>query len=57
MVALGHTVHITNLWPTKGSTMGCFTEGSDHEGYVVCVFADGMYGASGKHRQDQGREL
>lgn len=35
----------------KGSTMGWFTEGSDHEGYVVCVFADGMYGAGGKHRQ------
>ncbi|MGJ3192218.1 hypothetical protein [Paenarthrobacter sp. FR1] len=32
--------------------MGWFTEGSDHEGYVVCVFADGMYGAAGgKHRQ------
>jgi hypothetical protein len=31
--------------------MGWFTEGSDHEGYVVCVFADGMYGAGGKHRQ------
>ncbi|MCX8456564.1 MULTISPECIES: hypothetical protein [Paenarthrobacter] len=35
----------------KGSAMGWFTEGSDHEGYVVCVFADGMYGAGGKHRQ------
>jgi hypothetical protein len=35
----------------KGSTMGWFTEGSNHEGYVVCVFADGMYGAGGKHRQ------
>ncbi|WP_281452872.1 hypothetical protein [Paenarthrobacter nitroguajacolicus] len=35
----------------KGGTMGWFTEGSDHEGYVVCVFADGMYGAGGKHRQ------
>jgi len=35
----------------KGSTMGWFTEGSDHEGYVVCVFADGIYGAGGKHRQ------
>ena len=31
--------------------MGWLTEGSDHEGYVVCVFADGMYGVSGKHRQ------
>ena len=31
--------------------MGWFTEGSDHEGYVVCVFADGMYGAGGKHMQ------
>ena len=31
--------------------MGWFTEGIDHEGYVVCVFADGMYGAGGKHRQ------
>lgn len=31
--------------------MGWFTEGSDHEGYVVCVFADGMYGSGGKHRQ------
>lgn len=35
----------------KGSMMGWFTEGSDHEGYVVCVFADGMYGSGGKHRQ------
>jgi hypothetical protein len=35
----------------KGSMMGWFTEGSDHEGYVVCVFADGMYGAGGKHMQ------
>lgn len=31
--------------------MGWFTEGSEHEGYVVCVFADGMYGAAGKHMQ------
>ncbi|MGP0225136.1 hypothetical protein [Paenarthrobacter sp. NCHU4564] len=35
----------------KGNTMGWFTEGSDHEGYVVCVFADGMYGSGGKHMQ------
>ncbi|MFJ4286848.1 hypothetical protein ACIPY0_14510 [Paenarthrobacter nicotinovorans] len=35
----------------KGSMMGWFTEGSDHEGYVVCVFADGMCGAGGKHMQ------
>ncbi|MFJ4171485.1 hypothetical protein ACIPY3_18430 [Paenarthrobacter sp. NPDC089714] len=28
-----------------------FTEGSEHEGYVVCVFADGMYGSCGKHNQ------
>ena len=28
--------------------MGWFTEGSDHEGYVVCVFADGMYGSGGR---------
>lgn len=35
----------------KGSEMGWFTEGSDHEGYVVCVFADGMYGSGGKHMQ------
>jgi hypothetical protein len=25
--------------------MSWFTERSHHEGYVVCVFADGMYGA------------
>ena len=31
--------------------MGWWTEGSDHEGYVVCVFADGMFGSGGKHRQ------
>ena len=28
--------------------MGWFAEGSDHEGYVVCVFADGMYGSGGR---------
>ena len=28
--------------------MGWFTEGSDHEGYVVSVFADGMYGSGGR---------
>jgi len=28
--------------------MGWFTEGSEHEGYVVCVFADGMYGSGGR---------
>ncbi|MFJ5977601.1 MULTISPECIES: hypothetical protein [Micrococcaceae] len=32
----------------KGRTMGWFTEGSEHEGYVVCVFADGMYGSGGR---------
>jgi hypothetical protein len=31
--------------------MGWFTEGSDHEGYVVCVFADGRYGSEIKDRQ------
>lgn len=31
--------------------MGWFTEGSEHEGYVVCVFADGMYGSGGKRMQ------
>lgn len=35
----------------KGSAMGWFTEGSEHEGYVACVFADGMYGSGGKHMQ------
>lgn len=28
--------------------MGWFTEGSEHEGYVVCVFADGLYGSGGR---------
>ena len=28
--------------------MGWFTDGSEHEGYVVCVFADGMYGSGGR---------
>ncbi|NHW49221.1 hypothetical protein HAV21_20385 [Paenarthrobacter sp. MSM-2-10-13] len=31
--------------------MGWFAEGSNHEGYVVCVFADGMYGSGGTHMQ------
>jgi hypothetical protein len=35
----------------KGSEMGWFTEGSEHEGYVVCAFADGMYGSGGRHMQ------
>ncbi|UKA68966.1 hypothetical protein LFT44_20750 (plasmid) [Arthrobacter sp. FW306-05-C] len=35
----------------KGSTMGWFTEGSEHEGYVVCVFADGMYGSGGRYME------
>jgi len=32
----------------KGSAMGWFTEGSEHEGYVACVFADGLYGSGGR---------
>ncbi|MEV7458181.1 hypothetical protein ACIQGM_20445 [Pseudarthrobacter sp. NPDC092200] len=35
----------------RGSTMGWFTEGSEHEGYVVCVFADGMYGSGGRYME------
>lgn len=35
----------------KGSAMGWSVGGSDHEGYVVCVFADGIYGSGGKHMQ------
>ncbi|MDP9888753.1 hypothetical protein [Pseudarthrobacter enclensis] len=31
--------------------MGWFTEGSDHEGYVVSVFADGMYGSGGRYME------
>ncbi|HEY1158382.1 MAG TPA: hypothetical protein VGE95_19125 [Arthrobacter sp.] len=31
--------------------MGWFTEGSKHEGYVVCVFADGMFGSGGKYME------
>lgn len=31
--------------------MGWFTEGSEHEGYVVCVFADGLYGSGGRHME------
>lgn len=31
--------------------MGWFTEGSEHEGYVACVFADGMYGSGGRHME------
>lgn len=34
-----------------GSAMGWFTEGSDHEGYVVSVFADGMYGSGGRYME------
>ena len=35
----------------RGSTMGWFTEGSEHEGYLVCVFADGMYGSGGRYME------
>ncbi|WP_238703538.1 hypothetical protein [Arthrobacter sp. TS-15] len=31
--------------------MGWFTEGSDHEGYLVCVFAGGMYGSGGRYME------
>jgi len=31
--------------------VGWFTEGSEHEGYVVCVFADGMYGSGGRYME------
>lgn len=31
--------------------MGWFTESSEHEGYVVCVFADGMYGSGGRYME------
>lgn len=31
--------------------MGWFTEGSEHEGYVVSVFADGLYGSGGRYME------
>ncbi|MET4901580.1 hypothetical protein PV760_12985 [Paenarthrobacter sp. CC6] len=43
------TVATGGRW--REATMGWFTEGSGHEGYVVCVFADGMFGAGGKHME------
>src|SRR5690349_14954290 len=43
--------HCSNFRPVKGSTVGWFTEGSEHEGYVVCVFADGMYGSGGRYME------